>query len=179
MDLAEKPDEELMEMYKMGEQLAFEILFLRHSGRVMGFLCKRMRSEKEAQDVLQEAFFKLHRSKHQYDGTLPFSPWLFSIARTVWLDYLKKKKLDASVEHATLELIPSAINESEISENGLDLGLLEVLPPNQKQAISLRVYDDATFEEIASRLATTPENARQLISRGLKRLKNTWNSRKE
>ena len=67
-DFKNKTDEELMETYKMGEVAAFDILFERHSGQVLGYLSRKLSSSKEAQDVLQDVFFKLHRSRHQYNS---------------------------------------------------------------------------------------------------------------
>lgn len=174
-----KSDEELMESYKMGEAVAFEILFMRHSGKVLSYLSKRLPSSKEAQDLLQDVFFKLHRSRHLYNSTLPFSPWLFSITRSMWIDFLKKRRLeDATSPEVIDQLIPTT---SGIGSNGYDFGreILNQLPSNQKDAVGLRVYDDATFEEIALKLSTSPENARQLVSRGLKKMKQIWKAKKE
>jgi RNA polymerase sigma factor (sigma-70 family) len=178
-DLADKSDEDLMEIYKMGNAIAFEILFERHSSRVLGYLSKRLKFPKEAQDLLQEVFFKLHRSRHLYNRTLPFSPWLFSITRSIWLDFLKKRQLEDATEQEQLERMAFTTQEFEISASNAGTEILSQLPSNQKEAVSLRVYDEATFEEIAIKLSTSPENARQLVSRGLKRLKMILGSRKE
>lgn len=168
-DFRDKSDEELMETYKMGEVAAFDVLFARHSGRVLSYLTRKLSSEKEAQDVLQDVFFKLHRSRHQYNGTLPFAPWLFSITRSVWLDHVKKKNLEDSVAPEDLDrLITQPVSNSA---KGINSDVLNRLPANQKEAVVLRVLDEATFEEIATKLSTSPDNARQLVSRGLKRLK--------
>jgi RNA polymerase sigma-70 factor (ECF subfamily) len=178
-DLRNKSDEELMESYKTGETIAFEVLYERHSGRVQGYLQKKLFSPKEAQDLLQEVFFKLHRSRHQYNGTLPFSPWLFSITRSIWLDHLKKKSLEDATEQGKLEALQPVVQVSRVSDAGIGQEILDRLPESQKEAVGLRVFDEATFEEIATRLSTSPENARQLVSRGLKRLREIWGSRKD
>ena len=182
-ELEHKLDEELMDLYKMGSSTAFEILFHRYSGSVLGYLRRRIAKDKDAQDILQDIFLKLHRSRHQYDRTLPFSPWLFSIARSVWLDCMKKKNLE-HVEDS--EVIENRMNLSEVNESkfnielpGVDLKTLNQLPDLQKAAVSLRVIDDATFGEIALKLSTSPENARKLVSRGLKRLRNLLGTREK
>ncbi|OYZ21741.1 MAG: hypothetical protein B7Y39_08535 [Bdellovibrio sp. 28-41-41] len=167
-DLEAKSDEELMENYQMGNVAAFDILFHRHSARVQGFLSQRMGKKKDSHDLLQEVFFKLHRSKHQYNSTLPFAPWLFSITRSVLLDYAKKKNLEDPIDAKDLDQVSS--EKHEPIENDLS-EVLAALPQTQRQAVQLRVYDDETFEEIAARLATSPDNARQLVSRGLKKLR--------
>ncbi len=56
-------------------------------------------------------------------------------------------------------------NIDELLPNGVDLN------KNQRQAIVLRYGEDFSFEEIARRLETTSPNARQLVSRALKRLR--------
>jgi len=119
---------------------------------------------------LQEVFFKLHRSKHLYNATLPFSPWIFSIARSVFLDFMKKKNLEDPVDTNDFDKITTP--EPVAVEYDLQ-GLVSALPDSQREALSLRVYEDKTFEEIALRLSTSPENARQLISRGLKKIRQT------
>jgi RNA polymerase sigma-70 factor (ECF subfamily) len=168
-NLKTKSDEELMESYQLGSEAAFDILFQRHSSRVFAYLSKRLAKKKEAEDLLQEVFFKLHRSKHLYNATLPFSPWLFSITRSVLLDFAKKRNLEDPVDAQEFDQIPA---EARLSEPNFGMKeALEVLPQAQREAISLRVYNEETFEEIAARLSTSPENVRQLVSRGLKKLR--------
>lgn len=169
-------DEELMRYYQEGREEAFSVLFERHSRRVLGFLSKKLGNVQSAQDLTQEVFLKLHRSRMQYTATLPFVPWLFSITRSVWIDGLKKKKNEKLIGHALLEKL-SPTTEPVLPFNNPEI--LDHLLPNQKTAISMKVYDDATFEEIALRLATSPENARQLVSRGLRNLKGMMEFKKD
>ena len=180
-DLKEKSDEDLMELYKLGNSMAFDFLFQRHSGQVLGYLKRRVSKDKDAQDILQDIFLKLHRSKHQYDRSLPFLPWLFSITRSVWLDSLKKKNLEYVTESEVIENMMNASNANPVTfqtdSSGLDLKILNQLPATQKKAVSMRVIDDATFDEIGLKLSTSPENARQLVSRGLKGLRDLLGSK--
>lgn len=175
-DLQATTDEELMKKYQIGSSTAFDLLFERHSGRVFGFLSKRLSKKAEAEDLLQEVFFKLHRSKHLYNSTLPFSPWLFSITRSVLLDFVKKKNFEvADGPNSFDKILPE-----EVSNIDHDLeGFVSALPQAQKETIALRIFEDKTFEEIASRLATTPENARQLFSRGIRKIRQAMARKKE
>jgi RNA polymerase sigma-70 factor (ECF subfamily) len=157
-----------MDRYRNGDAMAFEILYRRYAPQVIGYLTKKCRSEKLAQDLAQEVFMKLHRSKHQYLQALPFAPWLFSITRSVFLDSAKKRSLEDTIGPEKFDQMSSP--EEKDSEK-MDLGSL---PEFQKQAVAMRIYDEATFEEIAVKLSTSPENARQLFSRGLKNLKSAF-----
>lgn len=180
-ELKEKSDEDLMELYKLGNSMAFDFLFQRHSGQVLGYLKRRISKDKDAQDILQDIFLKLHRSKHQYDRSLPFLPWLFSITRSVWLDSLKKKNLEYVTESEAIENMIDSTDGNSIcihtESSRIDLKVLNQLPSSQKEAVSMRVIDDATFDEIGLKLSTSPENARQLVSRGLKGLRDLLGSK--
>ncbi len=156
----------------MGEVLAFDILFQRHSSRVLAFLSKKLNFSKEAEDLMQEVFFKLHRSKHLYVSTLPFSPWLFSISRSVFLDHVKKNRPEDAVDPIQFEAVAST--EVPRSVVTAESEMLQGLSGQQKQAVGLRFFDDATFEEIASKLSTSDDNARKLVSRGLSKLREIW-----
>lgn len=166
-------DEDLMDSYVKDDSMAFEILYQRYAGQIVGYLAQKARSSKSAQDLAQDVFLKLHRSRHQYNKMLPFAPWLFSITRSVFLDSVKKR----SLEDITEDQVFNKLAAPNISTNESAPVDLSVLSETQKTVVSLRVYDEATFDEIAQRLFTTPENARQIFSRGIKTLKSTFGKR--
>lgn len=173
-DLQIMSDEDLMDSYVKDDSMAFEILYQRYAGQVVGYLTQKTRSANSAQDLAQEVFLKLHRSRHQYNKMLPLAPWLFSITRSVFLDSVKKRSLEDVTEDQILDKLaaPNLVNESDPVD-------LSVLSETQKTVVSLRVYDEATFDEIAQRLSTTPNNARQIFSRGIKALKSAFNKREK
>lgn len=72
--LVQSSDEELMRSYQKGDLMAFEVLFKRYAGRVLGFLSKKLSQVQLAQDLGQDVFLKLHRSRAQYAPHLPFAP---------------------------------------------------------------------------------------------------------
>lgn len=159
-----------MVLYQSGEYLAFEELYRRHSGRVFEYLKKKVSAE-ISQDLLQEIFMKMHRARNQYSNQYPFLPWLFTISRNTLFDYFK------SMKKITVEsVIDVDISGGEAvgTGAGLDVNLataLRNLPANQKRAIELRYLEDWSFEKIAENIKTSPENVRQLIGRGLKKVR--------
>lgn len=163
-------DEELMLMYQNGNALAFQIIYERHSSKIFGYLKKRIRQEEKVTEIFQDVFLKIHKSKHLYTKSLPLLPWLFTITRTSLLDYLKKDSQKHFIDTYDFEQIIDSTQASPESSPD-SLLILKKLPPVQGSAIQLRYVDDKTFEEIAEILKTTPVNVRQIISRGLKRLK--------
>jgi RNA polymerase sigma-70 factor (ECF subfamily) len=163
--LREKSDEELMIAYQLGEAAAFEALYSRHAPKVLGFLRKKLKNESAARDVFQSTFLKLHKSRHRYDASLPFLPWLFTICRSELLDALKKPHLrkETSVPETPCAAASTEPDRPEIA--------LTSLSPSQRHAIELRYGCELSFDEIANRLETSPANARKLVSRALQYLR--------
>jgi RNA polymerase sigma factor (sigma-70 family) len=165
---AELSDEELMCAYADGDGEAFSRLYERHSGKVYAYLQKRLRDRTLVDDVFQASFLKLHRYRRRYDPSFPFQPWLFTITRTVMLDTLKKHSFKFEQPHS---IAAEQAVAPEPEEPKAELPSFDGLSANQKSAIELRYNEDLPFEEIAKRLGTSAVNARQLVSRAVKRLR--------
>lgn len=162
--LSEKTDEELMVAYQLGDTESFEVLYSRHSARVLGYLRQKVKSEALARDIFQATFLKLHKSRGRYDAAFPFAPWLFTICRNELLDALKKPHL--SQESLVEEVPVVAFRNADPEPIPLDR-----LSPQQRKVIELRYERDFSFEEIAATLETSPGNARQLVSRAIRVLR--------
>jgi RNA polymerase sigma-70 factor, ECF subfamily len=169
MLLDNKTDEELMRLYQKGTEEAFRILYDRHSSKVYGFLKAKVRNQERAKDVFQEVFVKVHKSKHLYNSSFPFLPWLFTITKNALTDEIRqfakvKKQVSVDESIASPELQP----EPSLSEV---LPYIGALPSNQRQALELRYIEDKTFEEISETLKTSPVNVRKILSRGVQRVR--------
>lgn len=160
-------DEELMAAYQEGNYPAFEILFRRHSARVYGFLLGKIGNRAQAEDIFQSAFLKLHKSRNHYDPSFPFLPWLFTIAKSVLIDQVRKEK---TIREDSNSEVVAAAPSPEIIETTREVDTSS-LPALQQNVLSLRYRDDLSFEEIAKRLDTSPSNIRQLLSRGIRKLR--------
>lgn len=153
--------------YQLGDENAFRELYTRHSGRVFAFLRSKIRDETVSRDVFQATFLKLHKSRSRYNPSFPFTPWLFTICRSELLDSLKKER--RSIEDVTSEVPDQATADVETAT--IDLTSLTTI---QQQAINMRFGNDSTFEEIAKALEISPVNARQIVSRAVRVLKDLY-----
>lgn len=170
-------DEELMELYQSSDYLAFEILYRRHSGRVFQYLTGKVGHE-VAQELLQDTFARIHKSRDRYNTQFPFLPWAFTIVRNILRDHYKKAETQTIHRSLNLEAFSlEARTEPPGFESLKQLEVsLEILPENQRQALRLRYLNDWTFEKIAEEIETSPQNVRQLISRGLKKIRTSFSS---
>ena len=163
---------ELMGLYQRGDIEAFNCLYDKYKSLVYGYLHKRVGKRTEVDEIFQDVFLRLHRSRSRYKSEFPFKPWLFAVLRNTLIDYYRKKRKEYNdVPLDGLEVAPSVLRVED--KHNLD-GLLPKnadLSKSQRQAIELRYGEDFSFEEIADTLGTTSSNARQLVSRALKRLR--------
>src|SRR5580693_430551 len=85
LDAAERELCALMEAYLDGRIEAFDGLYAALSHRVRGYLMGLCRDGARADDLLQDTFLQIHRSRRTYEPGRPVTPWVFAIARHVYL----------------------------------------------------------------------------------------------
>ncbi len=163
-----KSDEALMTEYRLGDESAFAILYERHAAKIFGYLRAKTSSEVLSRDIFQTTFLKLHATRDRYQPGLPFLPWVFAICRNELIDTMRKKA--KNIEDATewLPDFPAEVAEEEKTVK------LDALPDPQRKAVEMRYQDALPFEKIAEKLNTSPANARQLVSRGVKALRRIY-----
>lgn len=159
-------DKKLMELYKSGEDMAFEVIYSRHKNRVYSYLSKRLTGSDLIDDTFQGVFTKFHKSRRLYDSKHLLVKWIYTICRSELLDAIKKNKI-YSVEFKDKYVI-SDLNEDD---DLIDIESVKTLSKKEKEALKLRYYSDQDFSEISKILNTTEVNSRKLVSRGLKKLK--------
>jgi len=170
--MGEWSDSDLMAMYARGNAEAFDALFGRWRDRLLGYFVKRARSEEHAADLFQELFLRLHRFREHFDARQPFGPWVWQIARRVWIDDLRRSHGMPSVELAEAESVPvgDALEATALARDEVQR-LLETLAPEQ-QAVTVAVHAfGADYAEIARGLGKSVAAAKQIGSRAMRRLR--------
>lgn len=159
-------DEKLMELYKNGENMAFEAIYLRHKDRVYSYLDKRLSDKSIIEDIFQSIFVKFHNSRHLYSSKHPLLKWIYTICRSELLDWVKKNKTKfVQLSEDQLSIEPTELNDK------IDLDSIKTLSEKEKQALKLRYFSEEEFIEISKTLKTSEANSRKLVSRGIKKLK--------
>ena len=180
------PDAVLMLRVKRGDRAAFTTLVEKYKQPVMNFVCRSLRDEIEAEDLAQNVFLQVFKSRARYERTAKFSTWLFTIARNLCLNEIRRRSRHPaeSLEetHAENEDQPSRQYEDKKvflpTENVLHGELakkieeaLAELPENQRTAILLCRQDELSYEEIAEILDCSLSATKSLIHRGRETLK--------
>jgi RNA polymerase sigma-70 factor, ECF subfamily len=82
-----------MDRYARGEDSAFQELYRRGAPRLRGFLLRLCGDAALADDLAQEAFLRVHRARGNFDPGAAALPWIFAIARNVFLDHARHPRV--------------------------------------------------------------------------------------
>jgi RNA polymerase sigma factor (sigma-70 family) len=105
----------------------------------------------EVEDAYQEVFLALFQARHTYQAGRPLEPWLFAIARNVAADHSRRRWARATWEELTSDL-PEHAAAGDAPARAPDLeGLLNRLPPGQREAFAMLKLDGMTLEAAAGR----------------------------
>jgi len=180
------PDAALMLRVKRGDRAAFVALVEKYKQPLHNFIHRTLRDEAEAEDLAQNVFLQVYKSRDRYERTAKFSTWLFTIARNLCLNEIRRRSrhpAEALEEtHSENEDQPQRQYEDRkvllATDNVLHSELagkieeaLAELPENQRTAILLCRQDELSYEEIAEVLDCSLSATKSLIHRGRETLK--------
>jgi len=180
------PDAALMLRVSQGDTAAFTELVEKYKQPVMNLAYRTLRDATEAEDLAQNVFVQVFKSASRYKSTAKFSTWLFTIARNLCLNEIRRRSrhpaesLDAPhPDHEDQPLHqfedkktfspPESLLQGELAQN-IDRALAD-LPENQRSAILLCRQEELSYEEIAEVLGCTVSATKSLIHRGRETLK--------
>ena len=109
----------LMTMYQRGSLEAFEQVYGALAPSLRAYLTALTRDVAQADDLVQESFLQIHRSRHTYRPDLPARPWVFAIARHVWMMDLRARSRRPAVSGELPELPVPAEMESLADRDAL------------------------------------------------------------
>ena len=186
MPVQPDPDAALMLRVKRDDRAAFTELVEKYKQPVMNFVFRSLRDENEAEDVAQNVFLQVYKSRARYERTAKFSTWLFTIARNLCLNEIRRRSRHPAesleetqaghdeqparqYEDKTIFLPTEHVLQGELA--GKIEEALAGLPEAQRTAILLCRQDELSYEEIAKVLGSSLSATKSLIHRGRETLK--------
>lgn len=180
------PDAELMLRVKQGDMAAFEELVDKYKQPVINLIYRTLRDATEAEDLAQHVFLQVFKSAHRYRVSAKFSTWLYTIARNLCLNEIRRRSRHPAdsldVAHPDNEdqplrqyvdtknySPPDLLLQDELVQK-IEQALAE-LPENQRTAILMFREDELSYEEIAQVLRCSLSATKSLIHRGRETLK--------
>ena len=181
------PEVRLMLQVQGGDQGAFAELERRYGARVLGYFYRQLGDRTEAEDLTQEVFLRLYRSRQRYQPRARFATWVFHITQNVARNAVRSRRrhpcvrLDTtgSEEGGLLDVLLSdsgdapsrPVERDELA--GVVRAAVAGLAGRQRAALELYQFGDRTYAEVAAELAMTPKAAKSLLYRARNQLRIT------
>lgn len=147
-------DRDLILRARRGDNDAFGELVTRYQTGVFN-VCYRMTNERrEAEDLAQETFLRIHSRLDQFDLEREFGPWVRRAAANLCLNHLESQKITAELDDdrdAGESSGPEAVVEVR-ERNEQIRAALASLPANYRAVVELRHYQELSYDEIANEL---------------------------
>lgn len=186
--MADQPetDEELMLRVKDGDLRAFEAIVEKYKRPILNMIFRTLRDADEAEDLAQVVFIQAHKSAASYRATAKLGTWLFTIARNLCLNELRRRSRhpadsldgmgEAVEDHPARQFVDSTQRAASTLALGRELErmveqALADLPETQRSALLLFKDQDLSYEEIAGVLGCTVSATKSLIHRARETLK--------
>ena len=165
-------DEALMERYAAGDVEAFDLLFRRCEPRAYAFFLKRTGSPERAQDLYQELFLRIHRGRHRYDPSRPFTPWFFQIANRLLVDDHRRafRSREVPIEGREPRAETSAC-DAQLASRELVERMLQTLSPAERYIVVSAKVEGVGYPELAKHLGKSVDAVKKTASRAIQKLR--------
>ena len=166
----------LVERAQAGDGAAFGQLYEHFSPEINRYLTRHLNGQREAaEDLAEEVFLKVYEriGSYQFRG-LPFSAWLYRIARNHMIDHLRSRPRQV---HTSLDDAPEIPEKraEQVIDRSLDRHELNYalnrLTSDQRRVVTLRFLDGFTTAETAELMGKTEDAVKKLQARGLVQLR--------
>ncbi len=169
---------EVVARARNGDHVAFTDLYNHLYAPLFRFVFLRTKDRALAEDITQDTFVKFLAVLPTFDLGTPL-PYLHTVARNAIIDHYRKRRPELD-DDALLELASHEPTAEESAVLGDDVAevirALALLSPTEEAAIRLKYLDSLDTNEISLYLDTSEDAVRQLLSRGLKRVRAYFDS---
>jgi RNA polymerase sigma-70 factor, ECF subfamily len=177
-------DAELMLRVRSGDQSSFALLLEKHRNPVVHFLYRMVQNQAVAEELAQEVFLRVYRSRESYEPTAKFTTWLYRITTHLALNYVRDKrhdKLHDSLDETSGDAAPRQladrvpnVEEEMLRHSALAeiRAAIEALPEKQRAAVLMHKYQEMDYAQIAGALGCSESAVKSLLFRAYETLRN-------
>tara|TARA_R110002126_G_scaffold200584_2_gene348165 strand:+ start:3086 stop:3697 length:612 start_codon:yes stop_codon:yes gene_type:complete len=172
-------DEDLMEYFQNDHEPAFTELVRRYQDRLHNFLYRYTHDHQDCEDLVQETFLRVHKSKASYERIAKFSTWMYTIALNLAKSLYKKKQRmykvsihkdpndseDFEMHIEDPNILPDQQLHEKLSLEQLEKALMS-LSEDFREVVMLRDLQDMTYEEISEMTGIPMGTVKSRINRG-------------
>ena len=179
-------DAEIMLRVKAGDQPAFDFLVQKYRRPLISFMYRMARNTAAAEDLAQEVFLRVYRSRQTYEASAKFTTWLYRIATNLAVNHARDTRkerpevmlsLDEPDEETgtTMDVADATMTAEEALVRRERLaairGKVEALPERQRLAVIMHKYQQMDYKQIADVLKKSESATKSLLFRAYETLR--------
>ena len=179
-------DAEIMLRAKAGDQGAFEYLVQKYRRPMVSFMYRMAHNAAVAEDLAQEVFLRVYRSRESYEASAKFTTWLYRIATNLAVNHARdtrheRPEVQVSLDEpdedtgTTLEVPDRSLNAEQsimVRERMMAIRQkVEGLPEQQKLAVIMHKYQQMDYKQIAEVLKKSESATKSLLFRAYETLR--------
>ena len=176
-------DAQLMLRVKDGDGASFTELLEKHRSPVVHFLFRMVQDHAVAEELAQEVFLRVYRSRNTYEPTAKFTTWLFRIATHLALNWLRdgknergQERLDDVTGDGPIREVPDrrvTVEQRMLYEVRLEevRRAISGLPEKQRAAVLMHKYEEMEYSQIARALDCSESAVKSLLFRAYETLR--------
>jgi RNA polymerase sigma-70 factor (ECF subfamily) len=176
-------DAQLMVRVKEGDGASFAVLLEKHRSPVIHFLYRMVQNQAVAEELAQEVFLRVYRSRGTYEPTAKFTTWLFRIATHLALNSLRdgrNERLQDSLDGDSGEPVARQLSDKQPSAETAMVNEVKVeeirqavaaLPEKQRAAVLMHKYQEMEYSQIAKILNCSESAVKSLLFRAYETLR--------
>lgn len=164
-------DQLYAEKCQAGDAEAFGVLYDRYIEKIYRFIYYKIFSKETAEDLTSDVFTKAFQKIHSFRSTKGnFSAWLYRIARNTVIDYYRTKKATLPID----DVFDVAFDERTVEQKDAIMALekvskyLDTLNPKQREIITLRIWEELSYREIAEIVGGSEDSVKMAFSRSIR-----------
>jgi RNA polymerase sigma-70 factor (ECF subfamily) len=176
-------DAELMIRVREGDDTSFALLLERHRAPVVHFLYRMVQNQAVSEELAQEVFLRVYRSRATYEPTAKFTTWLFRIATHLALNSIRDGKKERGQESLSEEMMDGVERQVADRQPTVEQEMLyavklrevrnaiELLPEKQRAAVMMHKYQELEYTQIARALGCSESAVKSLLFRAYETLR--------
>ncbi|HXZ34191.1 MAG TPA: sigma-70 family RNA polymerase sigma factor [Terriglobales bacterium] len=179
-------DAEVMLRVKAGDDSAFAYLVQKYRRAMVSFMYRMSRNSAVAEDLAQEVFLRVYRSRENYEPSAKFSTWLYRIATNLAVNYARDTRHErpenmVSIDEKdddtglTVDVPDGSLNAEEVIVRRERLAAIrkkvQELPERQRMAVIMHKYQQMDYRQIAQVLKLSESATKSLLFRAYETLR--------
>lgn len=183
---AQKTDAEIMQRVAAGDDAGLDFLISKYRRPILYFMYRMVHNQAIAEELAQEVFLRVYRSRHSYRAEARFSTWLYRIASNLVVNYARDTKHERNAPNVYLDAndpeggAPPDVADARPS---VEQDLLQqerarqvracvmALPERQRMAVLMHKYQELNYKEIGAVLKLSESATKSLLFRAYQTLR--------